>query len=203
MFTLSLHPQFSAMGTFLRGHLPALDDDMLDYLKSIVDDSSLEEDERIELMADFLNSSFDSNFDYRELSEKSIMEFRREKSNNHSQDLKQITQKAVAACLEVMRAPEIRTSTAGETGGLDEITKKLLLKQYDDDTRLSRELVDDEDEILGLGRNENRMRITREREELRAAAKQEQLDAQAERVAQKLKSQGERIKDKTVRGKRS
>ena len=193
------------MSAFLRDIFPGIDDDTYEYLKSIVDDSSLEENERIDLMADFLESSVPTTTvsNFKEIAQRITEEVRLEHSNKEAKNLTQITQKAVAACLEVLRAPEMKAPKENEVGGLDASTKKFLLKQYDDDSKFLAEPLDDEEEIMGLGRNENRMRIVREREEQRAAAKQEQLDAQAERVAQKLKSQGERIKDRTVRGKRS
>lgn len=80
----------------------------------------------------------------------------------------------------------------------DKAMVKDLLKRYDD----GEATFADDCEIHGLGPNENRLRIVREREESRANAKKEQEQANIARIEQKLKTQGEQIRDKTTRRKK-
>ena len=175
----------------------------------MVDDSTLDDAERIELMVDYM-TSVDESVNAPSIAKDFIRLYREELAGlQKPDDLSKITAKAVAACLDVLRAPEIRTVTsAANEAGIDTDLKKLLLKQYDDDAKLSKEFLsqigqEEEDEIMGLGRNENKTRIAREREEQREAMKRESAEAHEQKIAQKLKAQGDRIRDKTVRGKRS
>lgn len=199
---------------FLQSKVPSLDADMLDYVGSMVTDDSLDDTERLTLMSEYLVSVTDSEDDMGSVAEQFIHMFKYELSRKkNKEDLSKITARAVAECLDVMRAPEVHASNGDtESEKINADLKKFLLKQYDDDhiqpvkkgsKSVPQEESDNDEEIMGLGPNENKMRIIREREEQRAQAKREQDEAHAQKVAQKLKAQGDRIRDKSVRGKRS
>ena len=202
------------MTSFLKSKVPGLDSDMLEYVCSMVTDDSLDDTERLSLMSEYLVSVDDSSHDMQSVVSEFITLYKDELLKSKvKEDLSKITARAVAECLDVMRAPEV-TTRADESEGekLDAELKKQLLKQYDGDHMKplkkgsktpAEEESDDDEEIMGLGPNENKMRIIREREEMRAQAKREQEEAHAQKVAQKLKAQGDRIRDKSTRGKRS
>jgi hypothetical protein len=182
---------------FLTDQLGELDPEVVEYCVSIAQDSSMEDPEKSEFLVEYLYSINESADCPRIASE--FVRLHRLDSTAVKADVSQITAEAVAACLDVIRAPEIKSPREANT--IDPEVRKKLLKLYDDDATIAKaesQEQEEEDEILGLGRNENRLRVAREREEERARAKQEHEEARAERVAQKLKSQGESLKSRTV-----
>lgn len=186
---------------YLREHMGELEPEFLDYCTSIAKDSSMDESEKSELLSEYLLSVNDA-VDCASIASEFVRLCLTRAAKKST--ISQITDDALAACLDVIRAPEVQSAETDVLDGacrIDAETRKQLLKRYDDDATIAKSISaedDEQDEIMGLGRNENRLRIVREREELRVRAKQEQEDAQAERVAQKLKSQGESLKSRTV-----
>ncbi len=195
-------------GDFLKSEFGGLDVDSNEYVISLAGDDSLQEDEKYALISEYIAGAIDvSNIEVavQKLIELALLDLREAKQNANSREL--LTEKAVQECLSAIRAPilEVHDSPVlRETDGIDFLRKKELLKLYDPDSDLSgrpsrnAKADDEEEEIYGLGANENKLRKLREREEQRAQAKQEQEDAKQKRVQEKLKKQGEELKGKTV-----
>lgn len=197
---------------YLKNTIPVLDTDMADYAVSLAEDTSLEESERIDMLSDFIESiGYEVADDSKNIASKFFHLVTNERPTN-SLGVSDV----VTACLDVIRAPPGSSETRSESS-IDPEFKKELLKRYDadnEDLLASRirnqkgsskkqsadvqQAENEEDEILGLGRNENKLRVTREREELRALAKKEQEEAHALKVSQKLKNQADTIKHRTV-----
>jgi hypothetical protein len=193
---------------FLRSRVSGIDDDMIEYALSLVDDATLEEAERIELLAEFL-SGVNGVSDMLEIACEFSRIRKEEISNKAATAALQSTDAVVSACLGVIRAPKTRIET--KTEPVDEDLKKEILRRYEGDIsdmkpkgvkKIEKEASSDEEEIMGLGRNENKMRIKRERDEMRARAKQEQEEAHASKVAQKLKTQGDTIRNRSLGGRK-
>lgn len=183
---------------YLKKAVPELDQEMLAYARSLAEDESLEHTERLELLSEFLGSVNEIR-DVQNISDNFTTLLRERIKGESSQgDVAQV----ISACLDVIRAPSVSIEASIES--IDPNHKRDLLRRYDgDDVVLSTSKAkgdgdSDDGEIMGLGRNENKLRVSREREELRAKAKQVQEEAIALKVAQKLKSQGDTIKHRTL-----
>lgn len=167
----------------------------MEYVCSISDDSSIEEAEKLELIFEYLSASFEVTGDMQSIAAQFLRLRHEEDLRKEAQaDLSQLTAKAVADCLAVIRTNSPSPPQNDQGSERSSLTKDLL-RRYDGDQPL-----EEEEEIHGLRPNENRLRIIRDREEARTRAKKEQEQAHAMRVDQKLKSQGERLKT-TVRRK--
>jgi hypothetical protein len=200
---------------YLKSNVPDLDEDNLQYIVSIADEESLSQDEKIDAIAEHLAAISDSEVD-------SLIGTVREFSKLHTEEkelakkpLAAITAQAVAACIDVIRTSAPTVQSDEEEPGIDDSVKKELLRRYDADipppgqpvqkkkgSATPTEDLEEDEEIYGLGANENKLRKIREREEMRARAKQEQEEARVAKVQQKLKLQGSQIKDKSVNRKK-
>ena len=193
---------------YLRDQVPGIDSDMVQYISSLVEDVSLDPSEREELMSEYLLSVCEI-ADVTSVCTEYMRLYRAEQSGVMPEALSRITATAVAACLDGMRvAPLSSAAPVVSDARLDDEVKMDLWRRYDDDHRMPKGKhgveapLSGDEEIMGLGPNENRLRIVREREEQRARAKKEQEDAHAEKVASKLKAQGDKIRDKSAGKKR-
>jgi hypothetical protein len=203
---------------FLSSSFPEIDSDTIEYLITIAEDTSLDDGEKVEIITEHLEgASGETVCEFLRLHMKHMLESK--------QKLDAIKEQAVAACLSVMREQHEHTSAPETFESKQEVAfKKELLKRYDPDhVPITKQSVSvsagkskrsteapilvqpDDDEILaemyGLGANENKLRKAREREEMRERAKQEQEDARALKVQQKLKQQGSQIKSTNSRKK--
>jgi hypothetical protein len=189
--------------SLLTDKLPGLEEEMIEYVESLARDSSLSRDERVEIVQEYLSSSFeDSSVDMIALAHAYLDAY--EKEQIEQREIRKISPsptEALAACLDVLRAPAPKVAPTSDEV-IDSGLKKELIKMYDNDATLFAHDSEDEDEIMGLGRNENKTRIIKEREEARLNAKKEEEERKAEKVAQKLKSQAETIKSRTVSRKK-
>lgn len=192
---------------FICSKFPGLDEDSVEYVLSLATDESLTYDEKSSIIAEFIAGAIEvGNIEpsVQQLLELSLLDEQEAKEKASSRLL--LTERAVKECLTAIRAPavEIVSITSADLDDTDLLRKKELLKMYDPDsvanhkgTRPSTAEEEDE-EIYGLGANENKLRKLREREDQRAMAKQEQEEAKLQRVNEKLKKQGEQLKGKTV-----
>ena len=180
---------------FLFDIIPGLDHEMAEYIQSLALDDSIDLTERLELLVEYLSSV--------EPPASSDLDNLATRILEPCDSCKKIaipvmdTADVVTKCLAVIRAPEV--SHAPASLDLDDDLKKSLLRIYDVEDAQATE---GDIEIMGLGRNENKLRIVMDREEGRARAKQEQEEILAQRVAQKLKSQADTIKARTVSRKK-
>jgi hypothetical protein len=190
---------------YIQSEFPDLDIDAIEYIMSIAEDNSIDEPEKSDLICEYISSTLDSSDDIsnRVNSFLSIVvECGRTKSKR-TIDLDSLTNTAFGQCLNVIKAP-IVVNVQEPTTPVDEDElrrKKELLKMYDPESHHGKSIPvqdDEEDEIYGLGANENRLRKIREREEERAQAKREQEEIKEKRIQEKLKRQGEGLKSKTV-----
>lgn len=192
--------------TFLTQKLPSLEQECLEYVSSIADDQSLTSDEKLELLVEYLVPMADGACRGIETVVMDFLEMRNKEVSAEQQasvPSSKITADAVAACIDVLRAPSVK-STESVDDTTDKSWKRELVRMYDSEESFPRGVADSEgeDEILGLGRNENKTRISKEREDARARAKQEQDELKAQKTAQKLKVQAETIKSRTVSRKK-
>jgi hypothetical protein len=192
--------------TFLAQKLPCLEQESVEYVTSIADDHSLTSEEKLELLIEYLGPTADdleSNLEevvagYLALRNNELA-IKKEATAPGSK----ITADALAACIDVLRAPSMK-ATELVADGADKSWKRELVRIYDSEQSFPPDAADGErqDEILGLGPNENKTRIMRERLDARVRAKQEQDEVKAQRTAQKLKAQAETIKSRTVSRKK-
>lgn len=193
--------------TFIITEFPQLDEDSTEYVLSLAGDHSLQQDEKVSIISEFISGAIDRACNESIVSK--LIEFAdldRIELSNHRHTRSLLTEKAVMDCISVIRAPVVdlhATPPSPEIDDVDLLRKKELLKMYDPDSvaapkKANFAPVEEEEEIYGLGANENKLRKIREREEQRMNAKQEQEEAKQLRVQEKLKKQGELIKGKTV-----
>lgn len=190
---------------FIQSEFPDLDIDAIEYIMSIAEDNSIDELEKSDLICEYISSTLDSSDDIsnRVNSFLSIVVECGRTNSKRTIDLDSLTNTALGQCLNVIKAP-IVVNVQEPTTPVDEDElrrKKELLKMYDPESHHGKSIPvqeDDEDEIYGLGANENRLRKIREREEERAQAKREQEEIKEKRIQEKLKRQGEGLKSKTV-----
>ena len=170
---------------------------MVEYIESLAMEESLDVQERHSLLVEYLTSlELSPTIDIAGI----VREYLDTVANNNSSEIPGAAPgkaDAVAICLEVIRAPVVSTET--KTIGESDDFKKTILRIYDVEDGCDPE---GDDEIMGLGRNENKLRVIKDREEARVRAKKEQEELAAQKVAQKLKSQGETIKSRTVARKK-
>jgi len=190
---------------FLLSHFPSVDQETIEYIVSIAEDDGIDETEKVGMISEYLEGG-ESDI-IKEFLNMHAVQLRESKRN-----LEIIKANAVAACLDVLRQP---TSDEEPSIPVDEDSalKRELLMRYDPDEVVKTPPVGkgkktaenafappviDDDEILaglyGLGANENKLRKARETDEMRERAKQEQEEARAAKVQQKLKQQGSQIK---------
>jgi hypothetical protein len=181
---------------FLREQVPGLEPEMIEYVESLAMDDAVELDERHALLSEYLESLELSSPETLASTVSGYLELVAEKNRLGSSDSQSTKADAVSVCLEVLRAPKVCT----EPNPVEEDPelKKNILRIYDIDDGVD----EGDDEIMGLGRNENKLRVLRDREEARLRAKKEHEELAAQKVAQKLKAQGETIKARTVARKR-
>jgi len=185
--------------------IPNLEPEILEYIISLAEDEGIDTNERQELILEYLRSvDVPDNVSLDQL----VLSFLEEHARIQAQksihkSAKSIDQ--VAVCLEAIKAPTV--ATVETTNDQDKELKKELLRRYDVEVTAASALTgndgeDEEESIMGLGRNENKLRVIKDKEEARLRAKQEQDELKAQKIAQKLKYQGETIKSRTVTRKK-
>lgn len=177
--------------------LPDLEPEITDYIVSLARDKTIEPRERHDLIKDYLGSlEIPSGVNLDNLVSAFLDTF--------NEPLSEIrpTLDPVSICLQVIKAPVVSSPQVADQEDLE--LKKELLRRYDvEHNTPSVEIGEDEDDsIMGLGRNENKLRVLKDREDARLRAKLEQDEAKAQKIAQKLKSQAETIKSRTVARKK-
>jgi hypothetical protein len=195
---------------------PELDPDALEYIISIATDSAMSKDEKAEIITEHISSYVENTTGIENLISKFI-DTEMQKALDEEQRRRAEKAKDVGAYIGVLRssgsaAPVI--SESAEDSLEDKKIKQHLLRQYDPDDvprglastevkgkkkggqqkEESKTTSEDEELILGLGANENKLFKLKQREEMRARSKLEQEEARALKVQQKLKQQGNEIK---------
>lgn len=173
--------------------LPDLEPEIIEYIVSLARDKTIEPRERHDLIIDYLGSleiPSEVNLD-------NLVSAFLDTCNEPSSETRPILD-PVAICLEVIKAPVVSSPQVVDQEDLG--VKKELLRRYDVEQNIPPLDIgqDEDDSIMGLGRNENKLRVVKDREEARLRAKLEQDEAKAQKTAQKLKSQAETIKSRTV-----
>lgn len=170
----------------LRCQFPEMDESVLDYVSYIAKDASLNEEEKIASICEYLSACFDVDQDLSEL----VRDFVRDQT-----PCPPVSASPATIALEILKTGPAVTNFIQPASTLkwnyDVIGKYETISEDSND-----------EEILGLGPNENRLRIIREREESRTKAKSEQAEAHNSKVMQKLKAYGDTMKDRTVRRKK-
>lgn len=195
---------------------PELDTDTLEYIISIATDSAMSKDEKAEIITEHISSYVENTTGIENLISKFI-DTEMQEALEEEQRRRAEKAKDVGAYIGVLRssvstAPVL--SGSAEDSLEDKKIKQHLLRQYDPDdvprglvgTQIkgnkkvgqqkeeSKTTSEDEELILGLGANENKLFKLKQREEMRARNKLEQEEARALKVQQKLKQQGNEIK---------
>jgi hypothetical protein len=192
---------------------PQLDPDTLEYVVSVATDTSMPVDEKIELIIPYVPEDRDMNEEkakslVSKFIEQHMQRIREEESQRRIEQAKN-----VGAYIEVIRsAPVVAHEESSNEDPEERLVKQQLLRQYDPDQAPPVKIVgtsqgkgkkkaeesknnsSDDELIFGLGANENKLFKIRQREEMRAKAKQEQEEARLLKVQQKLKQQGNEIK---------
>lgn len=164
-----------------------LDESVMEYVLSISDDDSMEETEKTELIFEYLSLEND------EISLQAVSEF--VKSRKKSTVPIPLTPTRVALNSLVMIAQKDLPSKLAPQTETEKALIRDVLRRYEEGD-------DSDNEIHGLGPNENRLRISRQREEERARLKKDAEEAHDLKVSQKLKMHGDSMKDRTSRRKK-
>jgi hypothetical protein len=196
-----------ADAALLHRYFPAFDSDILEYISSLADDESIEEDERYELILEYI-SSFDlsDTIDVSYIVKSYLHLHRTRKDEDHEARISACADlDPLAVCLKEIEAPKVKTILELPTD--EDKLKRELLRRYDDEANYfmkpsDQDATDSQESIMGLGPNENKLRVQKEREDARIRARQEQDEARAQKVAMKLKSQGDSLKSRTVARKK-
>lgn len=190
---------------FLAQKLPCLEQESVEYVTSIADDHSLTSEEKLELLIEYLGPMAEDLISNLEEVVAGYLALRKNELaiKEATAPGSKITADALAACIDVLRAPSMR-ATESVADVADKSWKRELVRIYDSEQSFPPDAAEGErqDEILGLGPNENKTRIMKERLDARVRAKQEQDELKAQRTAQKLKAQAETIKSRTVSRKK-
>ena len=177
---------------YLTNQVPDIDQDTIAYIVSIAADESMDNSEKVDVIAEHL-SAISGKDDMTQIASE-YLDLHASSTTKSHDDLTKITAKAVAECLDVLRVPEVVVTPSSEVNLADVQRRKELMRMYDPDS----ETVGAEDEMLmGHGPNENKLRKQRERDEFRNQLKIEYEEKEAAKIAQKLKQQGEKMKTVT------
>ena len=192
---------------------PQLDPDTLEYVVSVATDTSMPVDEKIELIIPYVPEDADMNEEKAKSFVSKFIEHHMQRIQEEESQRRIEQAKNVGAYIEVIRsAPVVAHEESSNEAPEERLVKQQLLRQYDPDQAPPVKIVgtsqgkgkkkaeesknnsSDDELIFGLGANENKLFKIRQREEMRAKAKQEQEEARLLKVQQKLKQQGNEIK---------